>query len=290
MLLVNRDPEAGASGSREAASREAALQAKERAENFPVALRLLPQVPRRHLQAVYDVVRTIDDLGDEAAGDRVAQLDAFRDDLTQVWGGRPEHPVLRRLQPAAAVVSEEPFADLVAANLQDQRVSSYATRTDLLGSCALSANPIGRLVLQVFGVDTPERRALSDDVCTALQLLEHWQDVAEDRRAGRVYLPASDLARHGVRIEDLDRTRSTPQVSALLQGQTTWAAQLLDSAVPLVRGLNGWARVAVAGYAAGGRATVLALRRPGVDVLQVTPRPTRSDTARLGLRLLAGRP
>jgi squalene synthase HpnC len=269
-----------------ALSSDAHLRRREAAENFPVAMRVLPRQARRHLRAVYDVVRVIDDLGDEASGDRVALLEDFRADLSRVWrDGRPLTPVLARLVPTvrACALAEEPFARLVAANLADQRIASYPTYADLRGYCALSADPIGRLVLAVFGVDSPGALELSDRICTGLQLLEHWQDVAEDRRAGRVYLPAEDLAAHGVRPADLDRSRSTPALRRLIAFETRRAADLLRAGAPLVGQCRGWARVAVAGYLAGGLATVDALARPDTDVLVRVPRPRRVAVARHAL-------
>jgi squalene synthase HpnC len=273
---------------------DVALRRAEAAENFPVALRVLPRALRQDLRAVYDVVRTIDELGDTAAGDREAQLEAFAAELARLWLGQvPAPPVLRALAPAVERrgLPEAPFQDLVRANVQDQRVLRYRTRADLIGYCDLSAAPIGRLVLAVFGAtgrDPAERERrvrLSDRVCNALQLLEHWQDVAEDRRAGRVYLPQEDLRRFGVDEADLDAATATPALRALVQAETDRAAALLDSGIPLVGELRGWARLAVAGYAGGGRATVDALRRSGGDVLAATPRPRRVDVLRHAVRL-----
>lgn len=274
-------------------SREAELRALESAENFPVALRLLPAAHRRHLQAVYDVARTIDDLGDAAAGDpasRTADLHAFAADLRTVWrrDAAPERPVLRRLVPTvrACGLDPEPFERLVEANLRDQRVSRYATFSELRDYCVLSADPVGRVVLQVFGQSTPGRQALSDRVCTALQVLEHLQDVAEDRARGRVYLPQEDLTAFGVAEPELDAATSSPALAALVRWETERAARLLADGAPLVGELRGWGRVAVAGFVAGGLATVDALRRPGVDVLVATPRPRRGDVARHAISLL----
>ncbi|MGN6334324.1 MAG: squalene synthase HpnC [Motilibacteraceae bacterium] len=274
-------------------SREAELRALETAENFPVALRLLPAAHRRHLQAVYDVARTIDDLGDAAAGDpasRTADLHAFAADLRTVWrpGAVPQHQVLRRLVPTvrACGLALEPFERLVEANLQDQRVSRYATFEQLRGYCTRSADPVGRIVLQVFGQSTPARELLSDRVCTALQVLEHLQDVAEDRARGRVYLPQEDLAAFGVAESDLDAASSSPALTALVRWETERAARLLADGAPLVRELRGWGRLAVAGFLAGGLATADALLRPGVDVLVATPRPRRADVARHAITVL----
>ncbi|MDH2414477.1 squalene synthase HpnC [Nocardioides sp. CER19] len=257
-------------------------------ENFPVALRVLPARHRRHLVAVYGYARMVDELGDSYAGDRVAALERVRTQVDDLWAGRTvDDPVLRRL--AATVVEcglgREPFVDLIEANLLDQRVVAYASFEDLLGYCRLSANPVGRIVLEVFGQSTPARVALSDDVCTGLQLLEHWQDVGEDRRAGRVYLPEHDMAAYGVSAADLDAPVASPALRELLLVETERAAALLGSGDPLVRQLRGWARLAVAGFVAGGEATAAALRRSGGDVLSVTPRPRKAETL---ARLLRG--
>src|SRR3954465_1341654 len=136
------------------------LRTAQAAENFPVAMRVLPRSLRRDLSAVYDVLRFIDDLGDEADGDRVAQLDAFSADLATVWTtGQPAAPVLRRLVPTvlARRLPQEPFQQLIEANLQDQRVREYPSFAELLDYCRLSANPVGRLVLVLFDQEgTPE--------------------------------------------------------------------------------------------------------------------------------------
>jgi squalene synthase HpnC len=267
-----------------------ALRAQRHAENFPVALRVLPRSVRGHLIAIYDVARTIDELGDSAEGDRAARLREFSTDLTRIWAGeQPRAPVLRRLAPtvAAARLDQRPFQDLVEANLVDQRVHRYASYAQLREYCALSAHPVGRLVLAVFGVADPAAVELSDRVCAALQLIEHWQDVAEDRAAGRVYLPGEDLARFGVTEADLDAPTASLAVRQLMAFQTDRAAALLDSGAELVDLLHGWARLAVAGYLAGGRAAVDALRRVDGDVLGRPARTRRRDVLRHLVRLLA---
>jgi squalene synthase HpnC len=268
------------------------LDRKRRAENFPVALRLLPRKLRADLIAVYGVARVVDDLGDEAPGDRIALLEAFRADLASVWEtGRPEHPVLRQLVPAVATrgLAREPFDRLVQANLVDQRVHRYATYAQLREYCTLSADPVGRIVLAVFGVADPVATELSDRVCTALQLIEHWQDISEDRRAGRVYLPQEDLAAFGVTEAELDAPPgqgvASPALRRLMAFEITRAAELLDSGAPLLGLLHGWARLAVAGYVAGGRAALDALRRSisargDGDILRGPPRPRRRDVLR----------
>ena len=276
-------------GVSDAVVRDQALRRQQHAENFPVALRLLPRRLRTGLVVVYDVARVIDDLGDQAAGDRTAQLTAFGRDLATIWdGGQPQHPVLRRLAPVVAArgLDREPFERLVQANLVDQRVHRYATYPQLRGYCTLSADPVGRIVLGLFEVRDAVATELSDRVCTALQLIEHWQDVAEDRRAGRVYLPQEDLAAFGVTETELDGAAAAPALRRLMAFQITRAAELLDSGAPLVGLLHGWARLAVGGYVAGGRAALDALRRADGDVLAGPPRPRRRDVLRHLARLL----
>jgi squalene synthase HpnC len=271
------------------------LRRAEKAENFPVAVRVLPARYRRHLLAVYDVLRVIDDLGDEAVGDRTQLLLAFQRDLADVWApAGPVEPVLRRLVPTVSAlgIGPEPFEALIAANMQDQHTTRYATFHDLVGYCRLSADPVGRLVLAVFGATSVPGAAderllpLSDKICMALQLIEHWQDVGEDRRAGRIYLPTEDLEAFGVRPQELDEPTASPALRRLLDFETRRAEQLLDEGAPLVGLLHGWARCAVAGYVAGGRAAARALRRSGFDVLPTGPRGRRTDVLRNTVRLL----
>lgn len=263
--------------------RQTSLRTQERAENFPVAMRILPARLRSDLRAVYDVVRTIDELGDAAIGDRTAALNDFADGLAALWdGGSPNHPVLRRLTPTVRRrgLTQQPFEALVQANLQDQHVIGYQTFDELMTYCELSAVPIGRIVLQLFGTATPQQLVRSDQVCCALQLLEHWQDVAEDRRAGRVYLPQEDLRRFGVHTTDLDASLTPPVLRHLIGFETDRAEALLSSGAELVGTLHGWGRVAVAGYVAGGRAAIDALRRAHGDVLTTTPRVRRRDVVK----------
>jgi squalene synthase HpnC len=314
-----------ASPSAEAIGSAAAAQAS--GENFPVALRLLPGRYRRRLEAVYGFARAVDDMGDEAPPDERSQLlDELEADLGRLYqfqGPAPrEAPALASPAPAsparaspaqegtpaaglpgdgprigvvralAAVVGEcgvpqQVFADLIRANRQDQVVTRYPAFSDLAGYCELSANPVGRIVLYVFGAATPERMILSDRVCTALQLAEHWQDVAEDYQAGRIYLPAEDMERFGCAESDLAAPSAGPHLRALMAFEVERAGRLLDEGAPLVGNLHGSARVAVAGYVAGGRAALAAITAAGHDVLRATHKPRRGRLAREMLRAYA---
>src|SRR6185312_6328537 len=202
-------------------------------------------------------------------------------DLSRLNDGQARLPVIRALEPVVHElgVPIQPFLDLIAANRQDQIVSRYPTLEDLLGYCKLSANPVGRIVLYVFGAFTPERAELSDRVCTALQLAEHWQDVAEDYQAGRIYLPGEDLDRFHVTDADLAGPPAGPRLRELMAFETDRARRLLDDGAPLVGTLRGTARLAVAGYVAGGRAALASIASAGYDVLTATPTPAHRRVA-----------
>ena len=254
------------------------IMAKAGSENFPVASRLLPGRLRRHLLAIYGFARLVDDIGDEATGDRLALLDALERDLDRLYAGEtPHNQLVRRLGPTVreCAIPPEPFRRLIAANRQDQVVTTYATFDDLLAYCELSANPVGHLVLHVVGRATPVRLRLSDRICTGLQLTEHWQDVSEDLARGRVYIPQEDLERFGCSPDDLRRRPASPAFRALMSFEVTRARELLHDGGPLVRALRGHPRLAVAGFVAGGRAALDAIERAGCDVMGGAPRPSR---------------
>jgi squalene synthase HpnC len=260
-------------------------------ENFTVASVLLGRRMRGHLVAVYGFARLVDQLGDEVDGDRLAILDAFEQDVHRVFDGEPRHPLLRRLIPTvrACRLPREPFLRLVEANRRDQRIAAYESFAELVDYCDYSANPVGELVLHVFGAATPERIALSDRVCTALQLVEHWQDVGEDFARGRVYVPAEDLERFDVRADELGRPAASANVKRLLAFEVDRARRLLDGGAPLVRRLRGRARLAVAGYVGGGRANLDAIAAADYDVLAGAPRASSAAKLRATGRALRAR-
>jgi squalene synthase HpnC len=257
-------------------------------ENFPVALRWLPRALRSDLIAIYGAARLIDEAGDAARGDRGALLDALEADVRAAFAGGARHPLLRRLAPLAAHgIGAEPFVRLIEANRFDQRAPDLASFAELRGYCALSAQPVGELVLRVFGEHTDANRRDSDDVCTALQVLEHCQDVAEDARAGRVYLPLDDRARFACSATDLVAAPASAGLRECIALQVARARELLARGAPLCGRLRGLARPVIAGYVAGGIATAAALARAGFDPNSASVRPRRRTTLRHALQLWA---
>jgi squalene synthase HpnC len=255
-----------------------AVMARAQGENFPVASRVLPRRVRSHLLAVYGFARLVDELGDSVQGDRPAALDWLEGDLDRAFQGRAEHPLLARLAPTIreCALPREPFARLIEANRVDQRVTRYETWEQLRGYCALSADPVGELVLGVLGMATPARIALSDSICTALQLTEHCQDVSEDLANGRVYLPREDLERFGCTSADLAAAHAGAALRGVLAFEVARARGLLSEGAPLIRQLRGRASLAVAAFVAGGRAALEAIERLDYDVLPGPPRPARA--------------
>ncbi|MFD7227779.1 squalene synthase HpnC [Streptomyces sp. NPDC059881] len=265
-------------------------------ENFPVAPFFLPRAWRNDLMAVYGYARLVDDIGDgdlapggadarhigldpAQSDDRLAMLDAFEADLRRVFaaGQDPRHPLLRALVPTVrrCSLTPEPFLGLIEANRRDQLVHRYGTYDDLAAYCELSANPVGRLVLGITGTATPDRIRHSDAICTALQIVEHLQDIAEDLAADRVYLPAEDMKRFQVTEADLAAPTAGAPVRALIAYEAERAGRLLDEGTPLVGSVHGRLRLLLAGFVAGGRATLAAIEAVGHDVLPGPPRATK---------------
>jgi squalene synthase HpnC len=264
-----------------------------RDENFPVAFRFLPPRLRADLRAIYGYARLVDDLGDEYAGDRVAALAEIEADLDRIYRG--EEPASPTLKPITRTIRthdipREPLQKLIEANRQDQRQNWYPTYDELLQYCELSANPVGHLVLYVLGAATPERLELSDKVCTALQLIEFWQDVAEDFANDRVYIPFEDLQQYSVTEEDLQEQQTLTNVKTLLYFEARRTRLLLEDGAPLVQMLTGWGKVAVAGFVGGGFATLDALEAAEYEVIPVGPKASRREMLKATWRVLREEP
>jgi squalene synthase HpnC len=260
-------------------------------ENFPVASRLLGPRLRDSLLAIYGFARLVDQIGDEAAGDRIALLDWLDSEIDRIYSGEmPDHPALRRMAAVAreSDIPAEPLHRLVEANRVDQTVSSYATFDDLLSYCALSADPVGRMVLHVFGAATADRIELSDAICSGLQVAEHLQDVREDLAHGRVYLPQEDRERFGCAEEDLVISPSPERVRTLIAFEVERARGLFDHGEPLITALRGRQRLAITAFVTGGRAALAGIERAGFALCDQPPRPSWPD--RIAALLRTARP
>ncbi len=254
-------------------------------ENFSVATLLVPRRLRQHLANVYTFARWADDLADEAASpaEATAALGDWRQRLEACFAGRPDHPVFVAL---AETVTEtglpmQPFSDLLNAFEQDQTTTRYATRAELLDYCRRSANPVGRIVLGLEGCRDPDLVRMSDAICTGLQLVNFWQDITRDRLAGRIYLPAEDMARHGVTEPMLATPPAAEAVRALIRDEVSWARECFNAGADLPVLAPRSLRPAIAMFLAGGRAVADAIERAGFDTL--ARRPTVSRGVKLWL-------
>jgi squalene synthase HpnC len=256
-------------------------------ENFTVLSRLAPREMRRHLAALYAYCRTVDDLGDEAPGDRLALLDRFESELDAAFLSRARHPVLVALQETIARfdLPRGPFARLIEANRIDQRATSFETFADVLHYCAHSANPVGRLVLMLYGYRDEARFARSDDTCTALQLANFWQDVRRDAEAGRVYLPVDERTAYGVSTSDLRAKRASPNLKDLMRLQVDRARSYFRCGLPLIDTVKGHLRIDLALFSLGGLAILRKIEHLDYDTL--SRRPTLSGPEKVALGLSA---
>jgi squalene synthase HpnC len=217
-------------------------------ENFPVASWLCPPVFRPAVAALYGYARTADDLADEGAAcaeDRLADLAAYRQDLHAIAQHQSPSPRWAAVFKALAPVLHQYhlplnlLEDLLSAFAQDVHVRRYPDRPELLDYCRRSANPVGRLLLHIWGVDDPQALRESDAICTALQLINFWQDCTIDLPRGRLYIPESDCLAAGVDPEALLAGQDSPAVRQLIAAEVAWARDLMRAGTPLVHRLHG---------------------------------------------------
>lgn len=259
--------------------------AKTHYENFTLISWLVPRRMRSHLAALYAFCRTVDDIGDEAPGDRTVLLDRFEAELHAAYDARPCHPVIVALQHTIHIYNlpAEPFSRLIEANRIDQQRTRYETFAELLHYCEHSANPVGRLFLMLYGYRDEERFALSDATCTALQLTNFWQDIKRDFAMGRIYLPKEEMRRFGVNVEDLERNRANDHVRQLLHFQATRTRDYFAAGLPLIDRVGGHLKVDIALFSRGGLAILDKIEQGGFDTL--SSRPTLTKREKLGLFL-----
>lgn len=257
-------------------------------ENFTVASWLVPRHLRQHFYNVYAYCRWADDLADEAAGPQqsIALLEWWEGLLHQCYRGQAYHPVFVALTETIRQfeIPVDPFADLLVAFRQDQRVVRYETLEQLLEYCRYSANPVGRLVLYLGGCHDPRRAQLADSVCTGLQLANFCQDVARDWDRGRIYLPQAHLRRFGCDESTFARREASDGFRRLLKAEVDEAAGWLHRGRPLVALVPEALRFDVALFVEGGLAILEAIRRQDYDVWSRRPVLSRTQKARLAVR------
>lgn len=284
-------------------------------ENFSVVSWLLPRRLRDDFRHVYSFCRWADDLGDETGDPRksLELLAWWRTELDRCYDGKPRHPVFVALLPTIRRhdIPRKPFDDLIDAFVQDQHVSRYQTWDQVLDYCTRSADPVGRLVLYLCGYRDPQRQALSDATCTALQLANFWQDVRRDvLERDRVYVPQDVAAAHGLEVStmvkaiqlDADeqvRCRACPPslgMTALLPAYRAAIKELVDRTWPLFRkGRDLWPLVApdvrldIELFTLGGESILKMIERLNYNTLEHRPSLSRGAKMALMFRALLGK-
>lgn len=263
--------------------------AKSHYENFTVASWLMPREMRPHMYAIYAYARMADDFADEHHD--VAMLDDWERELDSAYEGVTRHPVFIALADTVKRfdIPREPFKDLLVAFRSDVNFNGFETLDDLLGYSRYSANPVGRLVLYLFGHRDAERQRLSDLVCSGLQLANFWQDVAIDFGKGRIYLPRADMRDFGVTPADLAAHTSSREFIELLRHEVGVARTMLTEGGELYRVVDKRLQRDILMFAGGGLAILRAINRVGYDVFRMRPELTRLDYLKLGWSALRGR-
>ncbi|MBM3391015.1 MAG: squalene synthase HpnC [Betaproteobacteria bacterium] len=252
-------------------------------ENFPVASFLLPARLREPVKAIYAFARGADDIADEgdlSDAERLGGLDRYRAELDAIESGRPtQDPIFLRLRPVIAEhrLPLQLFSDLIEAFAQDVTKKRYADFAELMDYCRRSADPVGRLLLHLFGRADPKSQSLSDGVCSSLQLINHWQDIAADWGKGRVYLPQDELARFGIDESQIAEGRWDPAWAAMMDFQIDRARAMMAAGSPLVHALPGRIGLELRLIVASGFRMLDKLQRVRGDVFRRRPVIGRRD-------------
>ncbi|ULJ59942.1 squalene synthase HpnC [Wielerella bovis] len=222
------------------------MTAPDHYENFPVGSIILPRKLRRPIHAIYAFARTADDIADEGnatIAQRQQQLNELKTELDRIAQGRlPETGLMQQLYERAIAPHQiplQPFYDLLSAFHQDTEKTRYQNFGELVDYARRSANPVGRLMLHLYGEHHPQSIAQSDGICTALQLINFWQDIAIDWQKNRVYLPQDDMQKFNVSETDIAANKITPQLRKLIAYECNKARKMLHAGAPLGKTLKG---------------------------------------------------
>lgn len=258
-------------------------------ENFTIASWLMPREMRPHMHAIYAYARIADDFADEEKS--LTGLDWCERELECAYAGTARHPAFVALGDTVRRydIPRQPFLDLLTAFRSDVNFAGFETIDDLLGYARNSANPVGRLVLYLFGYRDAERQSLSDLICSGLQLANFWQDVAVDLAKGRIYFPRHDLNQFGVTPDDLREGRVTSGFLELMAHETNFARGMLIRGSELHRKVDRRLSRDILMFTGGGLAILRALEGVGFDVFRRRPSLSKFDYARIGWHALRGR-
>jgi squalene synthase HpnC len=274
-----------------AAYAECRRLARRHYENFPTASHLVPRDRRDALAAIYAFARYADDVADEPGVEgRLEKLAAWRAKLADCYAGKVDHPVFIALQDSARRfgLSHQNFENLLRAFESDVRVNRHPDFASLLAYCTCSANPVGRLVLELFGHRDRRLFDLSDNICTALQLTNFWQDVAVDFARDRLHLPQEDMARFGYSLDDLRARRADRRWQELLALEIVRTRDLFERGRTLPEEVRPELRVQLRMTCLGGMAILAKIEAVSYDIFRQRPSLGKWDFLRLYLRARLG--
>lgn len=258
-------------------------------ENFLVASILLPRRLHQPFYNIYAFCRTADDVADESPTpqDALEGLSFLQESIDRIFAGKtPTTGLFPALANTIATLklSKNHFDDLLSAFRQDQHLTEYETTADLVAYCSRSANPVGRLVLEMAGSLNETTQPLSDSICTGLQLANFWQDVARDLKIGRIYLPEDQRVQFGVQRQMLENPKTPPELKALLSKLCDDAEACFRKGLPLADHVPRWLASDVKLFAHGGLATLDAIRKIDFDVLRSRPKVSKTKQMSLMVR------
>lgn len=263
-------------------------------ENFSVISWFLPRRLVKPFEAVYGFCRWSDDLGDETGNSQEALrlLAWWQGELEQSWNDPLDarHPVMIALAQVRRDhdLEIEPFKRLIQAFRWDQTKNRYNNRAELVNYCHSSADPVGEIVLSLFEKRNPQTVALSDSICTGLQLANFWQDVSRDLNIDRIYLPLEDMVRFGVDEKQIWQRKATLPIRDLIRHEVDWAEECLRKGEPLPGMVGGSLGAQIGLFINGGKAILSRIRGEGYRSIEVRPRLTKWDKGRLMLGGLGG--
>jgi squalene synthase HpnC len=251
--------------------------ARQHDENFTVVSWFLPKALRPHFFSLYAFCRWTDDLGDEAAGDRLRLLDEWERDLRDCYAGRCAQPLFVALGRTIEQfdIPRDPFLRLIEANRMDQTITRFDTYDDLLHYCEHSAAPVGRMVLYVLGYRDERRQELADATCIGLQLANFWQDVPRDLAKGRIYIPLDDMRLFGYGEQSLRAGTADDAFRSLMRFEVNRVRGLFERGRELESLVDRRARTDVRLFRLGGEAVLDAIERAHYDVLSRRPRVSK---------------
>lgn len=290
-MLTSDFPSAVFTGSIEEAYRYCEQLAFSHYENFPVASRFIPRDKRKHVAAVYAFARIADDYADEPGltpEERLEKLQEWENRLAECYTGAASHPVFVALGESARRfrIPQILFQNLLAAFRSDVIVRRYESFADVLAYCRNSANPVGRLVLLLFGYNNDQLAGWSDKICTALQLTNFWQDYSVDLDKDRIYIPLEDLRRFNLGVSELQEKRCSPAFRSLMEFEVMRTRELFEEGKPLLTNVGKDLSLEMKLTWLGGTQILKKIRGVDYDVLHHRPTLSFVDKSSLLLRAL----